>query len=283
MTCANECTVKGGRECAGVASYKLCDDHDGDSCLEWGTPVACNGTEVCSAGSCALNCVDECDTVGGRQCNGAHTAYQLCDDHDSDGCLEWGTDVNCGASQVCSEGNCSTTCTAECATKDERKCNLAGTGFQTCADANLDGCLDWGTVVACGTTEACQGGVCVTIDPPGVVLLSEVVYDSANTDTQDFVEIWGEAGIDLSGFRLVGVNGANGVEFNAIELTGPIPADGFFVVAQDTATGALLASADQVDAKANYQNGPDSIQLRWGSQVVDAVAYGDCSPASRSA
>jgi hypothetical protein len=42
----------------------------------------------------------------------------------------------------------------------------------------------------------------------------------------------------------------------------------------------VLANADQIDAGANYQQGPDSIQLRWGTQVVDALGYGTFSGGS---
>jgi hypothetical protein len=74
----------------------------------------------------------------------------------------------------------------------------------------------------------------------------------------------------------VGVNGGGGKQYNLIDLSGHrIPWDGYFVVAQDE----NVPDADLVDSRANFQNGPDSIEL-WHEDVkVDSVGYGDFSEA----
>ncbi len=106
-------------------------------------------------------------------------------------------------------------------------------------------------------------------------LISEVFYDASGSDDgQLFVEIWGPAGLALEPFVLEGVNGSNGAVGPVVALSGSIPDDGLFLVADarsdatsDVVGADLLASFD-------FQNGPDSIVLREGDAVVDAIGYG---------
>lgn len=71
-----------------------------------------------------------------------------------------------------------------------------------------------------------------------------------------------------------GVNGSNGAVGPVLVLSGAIPADGFFVVADDRGDGGSdVAGADLV-LNFDFQNGPDSIVLRDDSAVIDALAYG---------
>jgi len=112
------------------------------------------------------------------------------------------------------------------------------------------------------------------------VRIQEVFYDEVGSDGPGvFTELLGAAGYDLSGWTLVGVNGAGGLDYGPIDLTGAvIPADGILVIAAATAAGPLLAVRDFV-ADVNWQNGPDAVQLRDGEDlVVDALQYGDAVP-----
>jgi hypothetical protein len=107
-------------------------------------------------------------------------------------------------------------------------------------------------------------------------LISEVLYDPAGTDNGlVFVELWGAPGTVLDGFVLEGVNGADGAVTPSVPLAGTIPADGFFVVADDDGSGATgVANADLV-VNFDLQNGPDSVVLRdAGDGVLDALGYG---------
>ncbi|MFH1129910.1 MAG: SBBP repeat-containing protein [Pseudomonadota bacterium] len=56
-------------------------------------------------------CNDECTTQGEQVCDQAKTGYRVCDNYDSDSCLEWGGAVTCGAGQICKSGAC---CTPNC-------------------------------------------------------------------------------------------------------------------------------------------------------------------------
>lgn len=112
---------------------------------------------------------------------------------------------------------------------------------------------------------------------PGQVVINEVLYDSPGQDTGCFVELMGEPGLGLDDYSLVGVNGDGGKKYNFIDLSGhKIPQDGYFVVAQSE----NMLNADLIDSKANFQNGPDSIQLWHGDEKIDSVGYGDFSDAS---
>jgi len=109
-------------------------------------------------------------------------------------------------------------------------------------------------------------------------LLSEVLYDAAGTDNGSvFVELFGVPGASLDGMLLEGVNGADGSVYTSIALSGVIPADGVFVIGDDSGDGStLVANADLV-MNVDFQNGPDSVVLRDNNGVLDALGYGDFS------
>jgi hypothetical protein len=110
-------------------------------------------------------------------------------------------------------------------------------------------------------------------------LISEAFYDAVGADNGlVFVELFGMPGTNLDGLLLEGVNGSNGAVGPLLALSGVIPADGFFVVADDRGDGASdVANADQV-LNFDFQNGPDSIVLRNAGAVIDALAYGVFAP-----
>ncbi len=99
-------------------------------------------------------------------------------------------------------------------------------------------------------------------------LISELFYDAVGSDNgHSFVELYGAPGASLEGLVLEGVNGAGGAIGPTIVLSGAIPADGFFVVADDQGDGTTLVA--QVDLLANFdfQNGPDSSVSRNSTHV----------------
>lgn len=269
VTCQDECTAKGAKSCDGALGYKVCDVRTVGGCLTWGSVVQCGAGETCAAGFCQVGCTNGCGASGLKECSDSHTGVRTCGDYNEDGCLEWGTDQACDAGQTCANGLCAATCQDECADKGVASCNVDATGFQVCEDFNRDGCLELGTITPCGLAATCQSGACQLKPLPDDVVISEVLYDPSGVDTTGFVELWGTPGTSLPGFSLVGIDGATGNEYNVIQLSGSIPSDGYFVVSQ-----AEAAYADMVTAKANFQNGPDSIALKWGTDVVDAVGYG---------
>lgn len=111
------------------------------------------------------------------------------------------------------------------------------------------------------------------------VTISEVLYDAVGPDAgQVFVELYAPGGTSLEGFILEGVNGADGRVGPVVELSGRVPEDGFFVIADLKGGTTSVALADLL-REFDLQNGPDSLVLR-GPQgdVVDALGYGVFGP-----
>jgi hypothetical protein len=111
---------------------------------------------------------------------------------------------------------------------------------------------------------------------PAQTVISEVLYDAASTDNGNvFVELFGSAGTVLDGWLLEGVNGADGSIYRSVALAGVIPADGVFLIADDSGDGtSVIGNADLI-VDVDFQNGPDSIVLRDAVGILDALGYGD--------
>ena len=106
-------------------------------------------------------------------------------------------------------------------------------------------------------------------------LLSEVFYDAVGTDDGlSFVELYGLPGTDLTGLLVEGINGTGGTVTDTIALSGVIPADGLFVIADGLTDGTTQVAGADLIANFDFQNGPDSVVLLAGSTVLDAVGYG---------
>jgi len=107
------------------------------------------------------------------------------------------------------------------------------------------------------------------------LVISEVVYDAVGTDNGFlFVELYGTPGSDLTGHSLQGVNGSNGQVYLTLNLSGVVPPDGVFVLADNSGDGTTpVLDADQI-LNFDFQNGPDSIQLKAGDTLLDALGYG---------
>jgi hypothetical protein len=106
-------------------------------------------------------------------------------------------------------------------------------------------------------------------------VISEVLYDAVGSDNGFvFVEIHGEAGTSLAGLTIEGINGSGGGVTVSLALAGVIQPDGLFVLADDAGGGvSSVEGADQL-LDFDFQNGPDSILLRDGDTVLDALGYG---------
>ncbi len=106
-------------------------------------------------------------------------------------------------------------------------------------------------------------------------LISEIFYDAVGGDDgQSFVELYGAPGTPLDGLVLEGINGANGDVTVTIDLTGTIPADGLFLLADQASGGGTSVVGADALANFDFQNGPDSVVLRDATSVIDAVGYG---------
>jgi hypothetical protein len=107
-------------------------------------------------------------------------------------------------------------------------------------------------------------------------VISEALYDAAGSDNGSvFVELYGTAGSSLDGLSLEGVNGTDGSVYLTLGLSGAMPGDGVFVVADDSGDGTTSINNADLVVDMDFQNGPDSIVLRDGTDVLDALGYGD--------
>jgi hypothetical protein len=107
-------------------------------------------------------------------------------------------------------------------------------------------------------------------------IISEVLYDASSTDNGNvFVELFGAPGTLLDGLLLEGVNGADGSVYRSVLLAGTIPSDGVFVIGDDSGDGTSLVAAADLIREVDFQNGPDSVVLRDGGLILDALGYGD--------
>jgi hypothetical protein len=130
--------------------------------------------------------------------------------------------------------------------------------------------------------EACDGAApagklcidCALVDATSPVI-NEIVYDPGGPDVGCFIEILGPPGLDLTGYTLDAINGSDGVTTPVAALAGhALGASGYFVLAQDATVKVAVGATKRVDAMADLQNGPDSILLKRGGTVVDALGYG---------
>ena len=116
-------------------------------------------------------------------------------------------------------------------------------------------------------------------------IIQEVFYDALGPDRSFvFTELYGSPGTSLDGWSLVGMNGANGMPYRTLDLTGAvIPTDGLLVLATASAVGTLLAVRDFV-ANVDWQNGPDAVLLydAFGG-LADALQYGSAGTHNRGA
>lgn len=100
------------------------------------------------------------------------------------------------------------------------------------------------------------------LGPIANVFVNEINYDPAGADTNEFVEIAGQAGTDLTGYKLVLYNGNGGASYATINLSG---------VLADTANGFGFIKVPA----AGLQNGaPDGIALvDNGGRVIQFLSY----------
>ncbi|MEM7273009.1 MAG: hypothetical protein AAF547_08030, partial [Actinomycetota bacterium] len=62
--------------------------------------------------------------------------------------------------------------------------------------------------------------------PDPTVMISELHYDNASTDTGEFVEVEGDAGTDLAGWSIVFYNGSSDTSYATLNLSGVIDDEG---------------------------------------------------------
>lgn len=107
-------------------------------------------------------------------------------------------------------------------------------------------------------------------------IISELLYDASSADNGNvFVELFGTPGTVLDGLLLEGVNGSDGSVYRSVVLAGVIPSSGVFLIGDDSGDGSTFISNADLVREIDFQNGPDSVVLRNGDTLLDALGYGD--------
>ncbi|MGB7451965.1 MAG: lamin tail domain-containing protein, partial [Lysobacterales bacterium] len=112
------------------------------------------------------------------------------------------------------------------------------------------------------------------------LVINEVDYDQAGTDTAEFLEIknTGGSSVNLSTYTIELVSG--GSAYNTIPLPAvSLAAGDYFVVCANAATVANCDLDESPDTNFIQNGAPDAIGLKDGSSLVDALSYeGDSAP-----
>lgn len=135
--------------------------------------------------------------------------------------------------------------------------------------------MEW-SVPRTGLCALCLSALLSSPVTANAVVISEILYDASGTDVGNvFVELYGAAGTDLSGWSLQGVNGGDGAVYKTVALSGVIPADGVFVIGDPLSGGGTNIANSDFIVSVDFQNGPDSVRLLNGATLIDAIGYGD--------
>ncbi len=243
----------------------------------WTATDACGNTAVCTqlitvegpdgpAITCPADVTIECDAstdpantgmaTGTADCNlGFNITFSDASTQGTTGCSQyeyeitrtWTNTDDCGNTAVCTQ-----LITVEDATPPVIECPANAT---VQCDQSTDP-ADTGEATATDNCSTSGGG-----SPAPVIWINEFHYDNASTDVNEFVEVAGTAGFDLSNCVIVLYNGNGGGSYNTIPLSGTI---------DDESMGYGAVSFSQP----GIQNGsPDGLALVCGGVVVEFLSY----------
>ncbi|MGB6642214.1 MAG: ExeM/NucH family extracellular endonuclease [Thermoanaerobaculia bacterium] len=108
------------------------------------------------------------------------------------------------------------------------------------------------------------------------LVINEIDYDQASTDTAEFVEIKNtmSSSINLSMFSLEFVNGNGTTVYDTINLPNvDLAAGDYFVVCANAATVANCDLDDSPDTNFIQNGAPDAVALLQGIVIIDTVSY----------
>jgi len=100
----------------------------------------------------AQHCQNQCLSSGARRCNS--NGYQICQDGNSDGCLEWGPAMMCPSGENCIDGICI-----------KSKACVAGT-VSGCKVCDNNGLAWVDTDSRCNSGQTCAAGICQYVCAP---------------------------------------------------------------------------------------------------------------------
>ncbi|MEO6122853.1 MAG: ExeM/NucH family extracellular endonuclease [Ilumatobacteraceae bacterium] len=132
--------------------------------------------------------------------------------------------------------------------------------------------------IAIGVTAATALPVALSASPPtalaadiGGMVFSEYIEGSSNNKALEIYNGTGSAvNLATSGYAVLMYFNGSPVSTLSIGLTGTVGAGDVYVLAQSSASAAILAQADQSSA-AGWFNGDDAVVLTTGGAVVDSI------------
>ncbi len=298
----------GGGGSGGEGGANLCDngvldpgedcegsDLGGKSCLDLGFSnpdgMVCNDLCQIDASGCKATCDGQL-LEPGEPCDGTALGAETCID------FGYGTPGVLSCSPTCEydTSGCVAVCDGLIAEPGEM-CDGADLFGKDCTNlgfVNAPGLVcspDCMSFEASGCQSVCGNGVqepfeCEGNPPLGQVctptcdfkhtlVINEIFYDRSGTDTGTFIELKGAAGLDLAGYSLKFLDGADGSEYAAeLALSGTVGQSGYFLVVQDATVVVPANVGSLMDARADLANGPDNLVLYYAGAVVDAIGYG---------
>lgn len=125
----------------------------------------------------------------------------------------------------------------------------------------------------------------LVVGPSTDVRINEVDPDQPSTDTQEFIELYGEPNTALDGLVIVLFSGADDLSYASYDLDGmTLDENGFFVLGSSLVPNVDMILSGETN---NIQNGADAVALYIGdasawpagvpaviTNVVDAMVYG---------
>ena len=110
------------------------------------------------------------------------------------------------------------------------------------------------------------------------LLVNEIDYDQAGTDTAEFIEILnpGSAAVDLDAYRFELVDGADGEPYLSYDGSGQLGAGKFLMIADQAVIDGLPQNTPSLLLTGSgVTNGPDGVRIvaQADGRVVDAVHY----------
>lgn len=134
---------------------------------------------------------------------------------------------------------------------------------------------------AAGPGSSSGGGSTSQVPRPSSLLINELLYDIPGDDTDGhlFVELVGDAGGDVSGYKILFINGDDGkaTETITIPANSFVGEDEIYLIADARTGQASVTQVVGADLVNNFdpQNGPDCVQLLdQNGALIDALGYG---------
>jgi hypothetical protein len=139
-----------------------------------------------------------------------------------------------------------------------------------------------GTLTATLGADMLSAVLAVQPTPMGSLVINEVDYDNAGTDTSEYIELFNGTGapVDLTGMSVQLINGSNSSVYDTVNLNGTLNAGEYLVIGTAATIATLPLGARGIAfggaaVQDRIQNGaPDGLRLLDGmGSVIDALSY----------